>query len=66
MQKFFDQVDDLHQSNAHMREIIVDFDKKLSLKLNKSALPPLKTELNSNFIPKEYKEIYNKRFDEVT
>ena len=36
MKKFFDQVDDLHTSNSDMRECIVNFDKKLSLKLNKS------------------------------
>ena len=55
----------MHKSNADMREIIVDFDKKLSLKLNKSSLPPLKTELNSNFVPNKYIEIYDNKFKEV-
>lgn len=36
MKQFFDQVDALHASNGEVRECIINFDKKLSLKMNKS------------------------------
>ena len=65
MKKFFDSVDALHASNADMREIIVNFDKKLSLKLNKSQLITLKDDLNQAYIPNEFKETYNMRFEHI-
>ena len=62
MKKFFDSVDDLLQSNADMREIIIDFDKKLSLKLNKSSLATLQQDMGTNFLPHEFKEEVMNKF----
>ena len=65
MKKFFDSVDALHQSNADMREIIVNFDKRLSMKLNKSQLLTLKQDLNNSYIPNEFKEVVTSKFDKM-
>ena len=62
MKKFFDSVEALHESNAQMRECIIDFDQKLSLKLNKSQLITLKQEVGGNYLPHEYKNEVADRF----
>ena len=65
MKQFFDSVDALHESNQDMRECIINFDKKLSLKLNKSVLITLKQDMSSLFIPNDFKDIYSKKFDDI-
>ena len=62
MKKFFDQVDALHESNSDMRECIINFDQKLSLKLNKSQLLTMKQDIGTSFLPHEYKDVVEDRF----
>ena len=55
----------MEDSNKLMRECVVNFDKSLSLKLNRSALTSLANELKSSFLPIKRGEYYLDQFENV-
>lgn len=45
------QIDAMEASNKQIRECVVEFDERLSMKLNRSALTALANDLRREFLP---------------
>ena len=62
---FAKQVDQLEQSNIDQRVCIQEFDRALSLKLNKSVLPVLMEELKGTYLGIDTILTINSKFDDI-